>query len=267
VARTAPRLYRVSGILRGIGTVIVVVVMIYLAAAIYSASQLRGNGDRQTGSSSVTLLANGTALLAYPVNLTNPGYFGIDDLSVSLQVRDPAGSLLAVGGVAAETIPARGDGTIPVQIWIPLGGGAAGLLTNDIQLTYHIWLNASYASLFNLHIGAESNSSWGAPFYHLNASPGAPQGQTNGSVLVPVTVTFQNHAGFSDVGAVSFSVVSPSGTSCGSGTLAVNAPAGSNFAQTANVWMAPGCNPSGGHVVASYTGEGITIALPAEAIP
>jgi hypothetical protein len=215
----------------------------------------------------VELMANGTAMVSSTVNLSNPGYFAISDLSVGIQVRSATGALIGVGGASAVTIPARGTGSISVSLWIPLGGSTNSLVTQDAQLAYQIWINASDASLFTLHISSLSNDTWNAPMSGLNATAGAPVVNPNGTVSVPVTLSFANHAGFTDVGTATFTILSASGATCGGGSLAVNAPGGSNFDQTTSVLLAAGCNPSGGHTEATYTGNGFTVTLPSESIP
>ena len=267
MAGRAPPLYRVGQIIAGIGTAIVVILVIFLATAAYSAAQLRPDVGQGGGSNSIALEPNGTVQIHYAINLSNPGYYPISPLAISFELRNTSLGVLALGGSGAITVPAGATTSIPVAIWVPLSGSAAALATHDAILPTHVWLNATYASLFIVHLGGNLNTSWGAPFYNFTAVPGTPAVQANATLQVPVMVAFENHADFADAGTVTFTVQSAAGASCAAGSLPVNVASHSSFGQTLFFYATPSCNPSGGEILATYTGSGLTFSLPPEAIP
>ncbi|MCI4354321.1 MAG: hypothetical protein L3K06_03040, partial [Thermoplasmata archaeon] len=248
MAGRAPTLYRIGQIVAGIGTAVLVILIIFLATAAYSAAQLRPDVGQGGGSSSITLESNGTVMIHYAINLSNPGYYPISPLSISFELRNASLGVLAVGGSGAITIPAGSTTTIPVAIWIPLSGSAAALATHDAVLPTHVWLNATYASIFVVHLGGNLNTSWGAPFYNFSAAPGTPTVQSNGTVLVPVMVSFENHADFSDAGTIAFTVVSASGGTCAASSFPINVAPHGQFNQALSFYASPACNPSGGRI-------------------
>jgi hypothetical protein len=263
----------VSGLLRGIGTAVVVLLVIFLATAAWSAAHLRpeigsSNGGSSNGGNSVTLEPNGTAVLTESINLSNSGYYSISPLTVSLEIRNAStGDVLAVGGSAPLTIAAGAVSSIPISVWLPLSGGSAALVTQDEALVEKAWVNATYASIFVIQLSGGTNYTWGAPFYGFNATPGAPSVQSNGTVLVPVTVSFSNHANFADQGTLAVTVRDASAGACTTSSVPVNVAGGSSLFETLNFYVSASCNASGGSIAATYSGSGLVVTLPTETIP
>jgi hypothetical protein len=266
--RRAPALYRISGLLRNIGTAVLILLIIFLVTAAYSAAHLKPSVGGHQNSSSISLDPNGTAELTESVNLSNQGYYSISPLTVSLEISNATtGVVLAFGGSAPLTIPPGTDSSIPISIWLPLTGASTALVTEDEALVESAWVNATYASIFVIQLSGGSNYSWGAPFSGFTAVPGSPTLQSNGTVLVPVTVSFSNQASFADEGTLAFSVETASGSTCSTGTVPVDVPGGSGMYQTFSFYSPSSCDPSGGSIHSTYTGSGLDVALPTEAIP
>ncbi|HEY6238684.1 MAG TPA: hypothetical protein VIZ68_05820 [Thermoplasmata archaeon] len=262
-----PRLYRLSRAFNRAGTIALVLILLFVGVAAYSASQLRPHIDTSSTSSGFSLAANGSVHLTTSLNLSNPGYFSIAPITVQLQLRYPDGSLLALGGSPTVAVDPGGTGVVPISLWIPLSSATASLLTNDQNLTTNIWANLTYASVFQLRLDALQNLSWGAPFEAFNATLGTPAPQSNGTVLVPVTITFRNDASFDVVGTLTVELDNSAGTSCSTSTVAIDAPKGTQYDQTDSVFLSGSCNPSGGSLLISYQGNGISYTFPREAIP
>jgi len=268
MARRAPALYRVSGLLRNIGTAVLVILIVFLVTAAYSAAHLRPEVGGNQSSSSVSLDPNGTAVLTESVNLSNQGYYSISPLTVSLEISNATtGAILAVGGSAPLTIAPGTNASIPISIWVPLTGSSEALITQDEALVERAWVNATYASIFVIQLAGGSNYSWGAPFSGFTASPGAPSLQPNGTVLVPVTVSFENKASFPDAGTFDFNVETAGGASCTSGSVPVDVPGGTGMYQTFSFYVPSSCDPAGGSIHSTYSGSGLDFVLPSEAIP
>jgi len=265
--RRAPPLLRLSRLLGWLGLIVLILLVVFVATAVYSATQLRPQNPNGNQGSSVTLASNGSVRLSFGLNLTNSGYYSVDALSLAIQVRYPNGTLAGLGGSPSVAIPPGSTGRVPVSVWIPLQGESEALLTQDQQMTTRIWANVTYATLFGLHLSIPTNYSWGAPFAQFNATPGAPTPQPNGTALVPVSVSFQNHASFPDTGSLRVDVKSASGVTCSSSSVGIDVPSHESFDRQINFFAQPSCNPSGGQIVATYTGNGLTVSLPPEAIP
>lgn len=263
--RRPPTLFRVSRILRLVGLAVLTAILVYTGLAIYSASEVRP--DVHGGGTSAGLEANGTAQVSQTINLTNPGYFAFTDLSTAVLLTWPNGTVVGHGGSAATTIPAGGESRINVSFWLPMATTASRLLTTSATLPLIVWLNLTYASLVTLHVSAQQNYSWGAPFSQFNATPGTPTPQSNGTVLVPVRVTYANDADFAVGGIATVTVADSSGAACGSSTLPMGSSPHSSYDQTLDLFLPASCNPSGGSVTVTYTGSGITYTFPREAIP
>ena len=265
MARPVPGLYRISRALRRVGLVILVIILVYVAAVIYSASQIQPTTSGGTTTAQVD--PNGTAQLTTDINLSNPGYFAFSALHVALELRLPNGSLVGTGGSPIESFAGGTTGRIPVTFWMPLTGSSTTLLTHDLQLPMRIWLNLTYASLFSLNVGTSQNYSWGAPLARFNATPGNPTAESNGTVLLPVAVSFANDATFGLTGNLGLVGSSSAGVVCLRNTVDISTPAHGSFDQTLNLYFAPSCSPAGGSLALTYTGMGVTYAFPTQRLP
>jgi hypothetical protein len=266
VGGPSPPLWRFARVLRILGYLVLAVVIVFVGTAIYFA--VHATPSFQTGSNSATLdSSNSTVEYTQGLNLTNPGIYAISNVGLSGEIRLPNGSLVASGGSPILTVAPASTTALPIHLWVPLRAGGDVLLTHNVPLTEEFWANATFASLFVLHFNDTKNSTWGAPFYQFNATPGNPQPQSNGTVAVPVSLDWQNGAPFGEVGTVVLQVVSSEGQVCASNSLGVDVAAGSSAGYTPTFYLGPACDPSGGSVLATYTGNGLTYAFPPEAIP
>ncbi len=263
-----PGLYRWSRLFRRLSTLAVVVVVTVSALAVYSATQVRP-APGAAGGLTQLLLPNGTVELGATFNLSNPGPFAFTHLRLVAVVSFPGAGLLAVGGTPDSTIAGASTGVVPLTIFIPMATSPVGatLLTHDAALPVDLWLNTTYAGLASAAIRAATNFTWGAPFAQFNATPGPPAPQPNGTLQVPVEITFSDHAVFGDVGTITVRVVSSAGVTCATSSLPIATPAGAAFAQGLSFYLGAGCDPSGGQLLVSYDGPGISAAFPPEALP
>jgi hypothetical protein len=268
MSRRAPALYRLSGILRGIGTAVLVLLVIFLVTAAYSAAHLRPSVGGHQNSSGIQLDPNGTAQITESVNLSNQGYYSIAPLVVQLEISNATtGALLALGGSPALTIAPGANTSIPISVWVPLTGSSEALLTQDEALVEHAWVNATYASIFVIQLSGGDNYSWGAPFSGFSAAPGEPTVESNGTVVVPVTVSFSNRAAFPDQGTISFTVETSTGVACSTGSIPIDVQGGTGLYQTFSFYSPTTCDPAGGSIRSTYQGSGLDVALPTEPIP
>src|SRR5208282_3883687 len=103
-------------------------------------------------------------------------------------------------------------------------------------------------------------------FVGFAASVGTPSGG-GGTITIPVTVTFSNHASFPDTGTLTFLIESATQVDCGGGSFSIAVPPGNLYDQTQDVTLSSGCSPSGGQILSTYSTGGTPISLPPEAIP
>ena len=261
-----PPLYRLARAIRLVGIVVLLAVLLYTAAAAASAAELRPS-DVGRGGATTDVLANGTLEVSAAINLTNPGYFPINAISIAADVHLANGTRLGAGSSPVVSIAAGETGRIPFTFLLPLDflGSETALLTHDTQLPGDYWVNVTYASLFTAEIEVTNNLSWGAPFYGLNVTVGTPTAGPNGSLTFPAHVVFDNHAHFGASGTLAFRLADPGGATCGQGSVLVSDPAGAHVDESVNVTTT--CDPSGGTLYASFTGSPWTVSFPPEPIP
>jgi hypothetical protein len=273
-----PPLNRLARAFRVAGIVALVLVFVYVGVAVYSASQLRGAGSSQKGDNGsgnsnptlTTLASNGSVVVTTSINLTNPGFLPINSIQVSAVVEMLGGPVIAHGGSPVISVAPGQTATIPVTFYIPPlspSGPGAMLATHDANLPLSVWVNVTYASVFGVGVNTTSNYTWGAPFAGLNATLGAPAPQGNGTVEIPVQLSFQDHANYADTGTISARISSASGQVCADPSTGIDVAASSAYQQTLDVFVSSGCDPSGGSYVIQFQGPGYQVTLPSEPIP
>jgi len=262
---TPPGLYRAARAFRRLSTIALVVLIVFVAFVAYSAVQIV-KAKPSVGSTSDTYEPNDTIEVTSSFGLSNPTYFAIQDFALHFRILNGSGGLLVDSTTGPDSIPAGQSAVLPIDLYVPISATGASLLTQNQYLEWNVWGNASYAYLFTVSIGVQTERSWGAPFDNLTVTVGTPFLE-GGVEEIPVTVMFANDASYADEGDLNFQVVPAAGPDCATGGFAVDVPAGEGYDQTTDVPIASGCDPSGGHVASEYVENGITIPLPSEAIP
>lgn len=253
---SAPALWRLARLLRRLAVVWLVVVIVFLATVAYSGSQIRPKNE--TGPTSPpTISGNNTITLTGSLNVSNPGWYPLTDLSVFTVVENPNGTILATGGSPAVTIGAGGTTRVPFTISLSLDARseARALLTQDENLPSVTWANASYVGLFQVQVVVPLNVSWGAPLYGLSVAAGNPTLEPNGTAAVPLTVSFSDHSKFRVDGQAEYTLRS-NGVVCTSGALPVAVGPGQSYNGGTTAYLGSGCSPSGATLTLRFVGNG-----------
>lgn len=264
--RSPPGLYRTARLLRRLSTVIVVLLLLYVGTAIYSAARVVESGS-PSGSYSAEFAPNNTVEVLGSLAFSNPGLYPIQGFQVALQVLNSTGVFLGESRDGPADLPAGGSASFPIVIYVPVAANspAGSLLVSDQPITVAAWGNATYAYLFPISVHFTENETWGAPFAELRLSAGSVS-NSSGSTVVPVTVSFANHATVSDDGTVAVTVEDANGIACGGATYPVAVSPGVSYSQTETITLTEGCPLAGGSVDATYSTGGVTVVLPPEAI-
>ncbi len=265
--RQPPAAYRAARALRRVSSIVLVLLILYAGTVAFSAVEV-ARSSVQSRSLSASFAPNGTVEVVGSFTLSNPGLYPVDGVTLTARVANGAGVFLGKLAVGPNDIGPSSTGVFPFALYLPVSaaGPAASLLTEDQYLGVDAWGNATYAYLFPISVSLTENRSWGAPFEGFQATVGTPSGG-GGTVTIPVTVTFSNHAGSPDEGTLAFVIDSPGFVHCGGGSFAIDVPSDGFYDQTQNVALSSGCNPSGGQVLSTYSSSGGSAPLPPEAIP
>jgi hypothetical protein len=261
---TPPGTYRAARAFRRAGTIALVLVIVFVAAVAYSAVQVVKSRP-SVGNSTVAQEPNGTIGIMTTFSLSNSGWFPIQNFHLEFRILNQSGTLLVASGAGPTTISSQSSAMLPVALYLPVSGPGESLLTENQNLRWDVWGNATYGYLFPISLNLATNRSWGAPFANLSWNVGAPFMQA-GQPVVPVFLNFSNDANFADVGTLAFQVVPVSGPDCAQGSFTINVPAGTPYSQGQNVPYRTGCDPDGGTVQAQYVTPQFTVDLPPEAI-
>jgi hypothetical protein len=265
--RRPPPIYRLQRALRWTAALVFVALVVFAGTVAYSAFEV-ARASPQSRGLSASFAPNDTIEVSGSFTLSNSGFYPIQGFALTARILDASGGFLGKVGVGPTDVPGASTGEFPISLYFPISasGPATSLLTQDQYLSVDAWANATYAFLFPLSVALTETRAWGAPFVNFQASVGTPSGG-GGTLSIPVTVTFSNHANFAEVGTLSFSIVSSNLVTCGGGSFPLDVPPGGLYDQTTNATLSSGCSPSGGELESSYTSGGMTIALPSEPIP
>ncbi|HYK92722.1 MAG TPA: hypothetical protein VEY07_01605 [Thermoplasmata archaeon] len=263
---TPPGLYRLSRALGRVGIIVAVIILLYVGLTVYSASEIRVAG---TGGNPTATVSQNVVNLTTGLTLENRGFLSITGVSVTSVIRFPDGTLLGVARSPVIAIAPASNATVPISIQVPLSGASQAvlLLTHSVHLPSATSANVTFGGIVTVHVTDSSGISWGAPFDSLNATVGTPSLQGNGTVAVPVHVTYTNRAPFDESGEFSYTLRSASGMSCAAGTVPDSVRSGQSFDDTVTVYLPPSCSLSGGSVELAFTGSGFSLVLPPEPIP
>jgi hypothetical protein len=214
-------------------------------------------------------LGSSNLVISAEVGLSNQGVYSLEGFHMSLHLLNPQGELVATGSTATSSLPARSTVEIPLSIHTDLSSPIVSLLvTHNSTLKAHAWINATYATLVPVHLTLTEDYPWGAPFYGFSTSWGTPSNLSNGTVSLPIHVSFANYFPIPDYGTLGMSVFSTNGTRCGGGSLSLPVIAtGSSFSGGTHLHLAQGCDYAGGTLTLLYTDPLVTLEIPPQVIP
>jgi hypothetical protein len=275
-------LYRASRYLSIAATVVMLVIILYVAATVYSATKIQpgtnggnannnGNNSGNSGGTQFTETLTSAGLeITLQLNFSNPGFLPIAGVHLAAVIYGPGnGSLLAVGGSPDVEIPAASTGVIPMTITIPLGGSSPilPLLTKNAQLLTEVFANITLSSLFGVDVTVPTNVSWGAPFGGLDLVPGTPV-VANSSATVPFTLSFSDNASFADDGEIALVAQASNGCTLTLPTFTLNVAAHTNYQSTQDVTVPTSCaSADWTTITGTYSSSTWSSPLPEENIP
>jgi hypothetical protein len=265
--RRPPPLYRLARALRRASIIVLLLLILFTVSVVYSTAQLTKSASK-VSSFSAAFASNGTVVLSGSLTLNNPGFYPIQGLSIHVRVVNASGIFLGAFGFGPVTLPSQGSTQYPVTLYLPVSPSSPGtsLLIRTQYINVSVWGNATFGYLFPATVTFQENRSWGAPFDNLAITVSTPT-LTNGTVVVPVKVSFDNEASFTEAGVIDLSAVATNGTVCGTASFTLNVDPNQQFSQSQPVTLRAGCSPAGGNLDVQYVTPSATISLPSEPIP
>ena len=264
----SPPLYRTARWISRIASIVALVLVILVAATVYSATQIRPGESKGQGLEAT--LVNGGIDLQLGLNFSNPGFLPISNVHLASVVNSPNNvTLLARGSSPNVSVAAGSMAVVPLTIFLPLGANSPlmAYLTHDAELPTEVWANVTVSSLFSVNVNISTTYHWGAPFAHLNLTPGTPSA-ANGTVTVPFTLSFSNDASFAVDGTLSLVASGSGGCSATVPPIALSVPPGGGYQQTFDATAPASCATSTwSSVGGSFQSSLWSGPLPTEAIP
>ena len=265
--RQPPGIYRAARALRWVGGIVLVLLIIYATTVAYSAYEA-AHATVESRNLSDVLVANGNLDVSGSFTLSNPGLYPIAGVTLTARLANDTGVYLGTATAGPQTVAGGSAATFPIAVMLPIAGSTAAesLLFVDQYIDVSAWANITYAYLFPLSVALTEARSWGAPFEGFHATVGAPY-EEDGSLFAPVTLTWSNHASFTEQGSIAFAIDSASGATCGGGSYPMDVAPDGAYDETEAVTLNPTCSPEGGELLTSVTIDGSSTPLPPEPIP
>jgi hypothetical protein len=265
-----PALYRASRYVSLAATLVALLLVLYVGLVIYSASQIKPGSGGGTGIEQ-NVTSAGFELTAV-VNFSNPGFLPITKVHLSSVVELPNGGGILARGTSPNISIAPGSvGRVPLTMVVPFASdpSASMLLTQDAQLPSAVFANVSLSGLFSIRVEIPTNISWGAPFANLTLTPGAPT-NVNGSVVVPLSLSFNDHASFPVGGVLSLTLEGTGGSNCdvAATPFTISASSHGSDSSSSQVTAPAGCSfPKGTPVSGTFSSSSWSANLPPETLP
>ncbi len=265
--RQRPPLSRLARYLRWCSALAAVGVVLFLLSTVVSGVEFASGLAVTTppgGAYAFNTTAQGEFVADFAVNLTNAGIYPAV-LDLTTVARTPQGLLVPYSTTGAVTFAPGGRSTrFGISVVIPettLQADGARLLLDNTTISGDVWLNGSYAWIYQIGFTVVLNGTWGAPFSNLTVKPGTPT-IAEGQTTVSATIDYRNNAFFAVGGNLTFQVVD-GGTDCGPPVnLPVDTPSDTNFTGELNLTGPTSCMVPGAEVDASYTLGTLNIPLP-----
>jgi hypothetical protein len=276
MARSPSALYRLAQVLRVLAVLALVFLVLFLATVAFSAVQLgegiaKKSGTLQHSESAAIVGTNIQVNVTFPI--PNQGYYNVQDLTLVAIFTNQTiqSSPLAVSAGGPANIPGNGQGNVSLLTSFDMSNSAGPfLLLNDALIQGTLFLNATYAAIVPVNLVVGFHYHWGAPFANLSYVLGTPVPEKNGTVAIPVTISFENHTpGLAITGNIAVTVAEPNGTVCTRQSFpAETHPGPVTLPET--LYAPDSCSFGGDTITSVFTSAGpppFTINLPTETIP
>jgi hypothetical protein len=230
----------------GIATTIFWIFLIgFSISAAYSMKDVQFEfGEPQTGTTVDNML-----FFSLPVTIINRGFYDIGGFRVATEITDADGYNITHGTTNLPLIrknePVTVFHNVTLNVTDMLQKGR-NYLFNDTELNIFAAVGLRVAEVIPIHASTNFTFPWGAPLY--NFSLGTPAYSTYNATHMRATVpiSFENHAFFEMMGDIRVRMYSGTNRLIGSGQTLVQAPSGSFYSGSLDVFVsALSATPSG----------------------
>ena len=239
----------------------------FVASIAVSAGQITYEGTLPTSSRSA---GPNEMVISAVTTISNPGIYSLQGFRVNLHLLTSNGTLVAYGSSNTTVLGAHSTSQVPIEVLADLSSPAAGLLiTTNATLVVQAWVNATYAGLFPVALQLHEDYPWGAPFVQPQYAFGVATQEANGSVSLPISMSYQNWFPVPEYGTFDLGVLSVNGSNCGGGKISTPFPVaqGQAFSGSTDLTLRSGCDFHGGKLQVHYSGLLLSLELPSVVVP
>ena len=209
-------------------TIFWVFLIAFAITAVYSVRDVSFNmGEPQS-----TLTQDNMMILSLPFTVANRGFYNIGLLSVTTQISDEEGGVIADNSTTLPVVRIGEQATLVHNVTINATDFLwrnQNYLFDDASFLVNMSLGMRIAEVIPVQVSTNVSMPWGAPFY--NFSLGTPELGSFDSTPLQVTVplSFENHAFFNVACALRVQMYNAYGSLVGDTQTSVNAAQHSSY--------------------------------------
>ena len=176
-----------------------IVLIIFAMFAIYSLENTRF----EIGKPQTTMASDNELVFIFPVEIVNNGYYDLNDLNISTEIKDAQNSITAQGFTFVPVVDTSETLNTTHQMRINLTDifqTDPYLAFNDTELQVNATVRMNAAELISLQASSNIIIPWGAPLYNLKFGTKQFEAQISDNSTrfyrVTIPTAFENHASF-----------------------------------------------------------------------
>jgi hypothetical protein len=241
-----------------------ILVIIYLATALYSVAELFLFNQSFTFEDFEFTVNEDTLTITTPIAFNNTGYYDINRFQITTILVDDTGERLDETSTAANDIPPNENIDLQHRLsldFVDLLMTRQELLFTDTIFNLTLQLNLRYASALEFKVEIhDTELPWGAPLTELNITSSDPIVNST-HLLLNTTITADNHSPFDLNGSLIFEIYNEHEEYIGQGNEPVLLPAGSPASlplEIAVLLEDPGAVTGRGVIIISFASPQLT---------
>jgi hypothetical protein len=195
----------------------------FFVSAVYSVKDLHFDFSEPQ----MNITADNKIIFSLPITITNRGFYSLDDFSLTSQISDADGFIIASGTSFVSIINKNEAANVTHNVTIDFNELLVhdeNFLFNDTELEIFEMVGMRIAKMIPIQASTNYSMPWGAPLY--NFALGQPQYEATNSThfRVNLPISFENHAFFDISGNIEVQMYNNINLLLGEGQTSIDVP-------------------------------------------
>jgi hypothetical protein len=209
-------------------TIFWIFLIAFAVSAVYSVRDVSFSmGEPQS-----TLTQDNVMILSLPFTVANKGFYNIGFLSVSTEISDEEGYLIASNSTMMPVVRVGEQATLVHNVALNVTDFLwrnQNYLFDDALFLVNMSLGMRIAEVIPVQVSTNVSMPWGAPFYNFSLGMPEPVSFNSTHLLVTVPLSFENHAFFDVASALRVQIYNVHGSLVSDTQTSVNASQHSSY--------------------------------------